>query len=432
MVRLNGYESEAQMLSEVNDIGREWYVNPQRRDEFIAIMHEQGRVTDLVSEVYRRGTGERIWVSETAWTVRGADGELACYEGTVLDATDRKRAEAQIERAARHDALTDLPNRKVLRQKLEESFATVSDAGPPFALLCLDLDMFKTVNDTLGHPIGDALLVAVSGRIRSNLRKNDVVARLGGDEFALLQVGTEQPQGAGALAKRLVAALARPFNIEGHQVNIGASIGIAVAPNGGSDPDQLLKNADLALYKAKSDGRGQFRFFEPAMDAEVQARRLLELDLRHALAGNEFELHYQPFLDISTGAIVGYEALLRWNHPRRGRLAPAQFMSVAEETGLIVPLGEWAMRQACRDSAAWPRGMRVSGERLGLQCGSSTIMQTVVSALASSGLAPERLELEVTELALMRNSEGCLKRCASSRISAFGSRWTISERAIRA
>ena len=408
LVRLNGYESEEQMLAEVNDIGSEWYVDPQRRDEFVRMMREQGRVTDLVSEVYRHGSRERIWVSETAWTVRGPDGELVCFEGTVLDATDRKRAEEQIERAARHDALTDLPNRKVLRHKLEEAFAKLECKSAPFALLCLDLDMFKSVNDTLGHPVGDALLVAVSGRIRSNLRKDDVVARLGGDEFALLQVATEQPEGAGALAKRVVEALARPFNIDGHQVNIGASIGIAIAPSDGLDPDQLLKNADLALYKAKSDGRGQFRFFEPAMDADVQARRLLELDLRHALAGNEFELHYQPFLDIRTGAIVGYEALLRWNHPRQGRLTPAQFVPIAEETGLMVPLGEWAIRQACRDSARWPLGMRVSVNVSPAQCRSSSIRQTVVSALAASGLAPERLELEVTELVLMRNSEPCL------------------------
>jgi diguanylate cyclase (GGDEF)-like protein/PAS domain S-box-containing protein len=425
LVRLNGYETEAQMLAEVNDIGSEWYVDPQRRDEFVRLMREQGRVTDLVSEVYRHGTRERIWVSETAWTVQGADDQVVCFEGTVLDATDRKRAEAEIERAARHDALTDLPNRKLLRERVEEGFANLDKTGTPFALLCLDLDMFKIVNDTLGHPIGDALLVAVARRIRSNLRKKDFVARLGGDEFALIQSVSEPAEGAGALAKRLVEALSRPFNLEGHQVNIGASVGIAIAPADGADPDQLMKNADLALYKAKSQGRGQFRFFEPAMDAEIQARRLLELDLRHALANQEFELYYQPCIDIRSGAVVEYEALLRWNHPRRGFLSPAAFVSAAEETGLIAPLGEWVLRQACRDAAAWPRGLRVAVNVSAKQFGVSNIVQTAVSALTAANLAPERLELEITESVLMRNGDASLK--ALHRLRSLGVRIAMDD-----
>lgn len=409
LVRMNGYASEEQMLAAVNDIGREWYVDPNRREEFVRVMREHGRVTDFVSEIFRHGTRERIWISETAWTVRDLNGELIGFEGTILDATDRKRAEAQIERAARHDVLTDLPNRKLLREQIEEGFEQVAKTGEPFAILCLDLDMFKGVNDTLGHPVGDALLVAVSQRIRQNLRKDDLVARLGGDEFAILQIGTEQPDGAGALAKRIVAAIARPFDIDGHQVSVGASIGIAVAPSDGRDPDQLLKNADLALYKAKNDGRGRLRFFEPAMDLQVQARRSLELDLRQALQNNEVELHYQPLVHVTTGSVVGFEALINWVHPRRGRVAASEFFPVAEETGLILPLGEWALRQACRDGASWPSHMRVSVNISAAQFRSQNIAQIVVSALASSGLSPDRLELEISETVLMANSEISLR-----------------------
>jgi diguanylate cyclase (GGDEF)-like protein/PAS domain S-box-containing protein len=282
-------------------------------------------------------------------------GWVAIHE----DVTERKRAELRIEHMARHDALTDLANRTLFREKTEAAIARVRRRGA-VAVLCLDLDHFKAVNDTLGHPAGDALLCAVTDRLRDCVRDIDTVARLGGDEFAILQLGIERPEEAGALARRVIEALSRPYDIEGQQVVIGASIGIAIYPGDGCDSDQLLKHADLALYRAKGDGRGTFRFFEPEMDARLRARRALELDLRKALAEEEFELFYQPLFNLRSDQVSGCEALVRWNHPTRGLVSPADFIGLAEEVGLIVPLGEWVLRRACMEAAQWPRDIKVA------------------------------------------------------------------------
>ncbi|HEY8565627.1 MAG TPA: EAL domain-containing protein [Beijerinckiaceae bacterium] len=328
---------------------------------------------------------------------------------TYTDITARKRAEKRISHIARHDALTDLPNRVFFRERLEQALAGMRRRGDGVALLCLDLDHFKGVNDTLGHPIGDALLKAVAQRIRAELREEDTVARLGGDEFAILQNGTGQPAAGAALAHRLVASLGQPYLLEGHPINVGASIGIAVVTEAAGDADTLLRNADLALYRAKEDGRGTYRFFEPAMDAAVQARRSLELDLREALVRGEFVLHYQPFVDLLRGEVVGFEALVRWNHPTRGLISPAEFVPVAEETRLIVPLGDWILRQACQDAVGWPDGIRVAVNISAAQFRGEGLGAGVLSALAQAGLAPERLELEITETVLMQNTEASLK-----------------------
>src|SRR5262249_41337536 len=275
-------------------------------------------------------------------------------------------------------------------------------------VLCLDIDRFKSVNDTLGHPIGDMLLKAAAERLRNCVRESDLIARLGGDEFAIVQVGVSQPTEATALSTRIIDAISAPYELDGHQVVVGMSVGIAVAPNDGSDAAQLLKNADMALYRAKADGRGVYRFFEAEMDARMQARRALELDLRKALAGSEFELFYQPLVDARTEQVRGFEALIRWRHPQRGMIAPMEFIPVAEETGLIVPLGEWVLRQACREAASWPPDLSVAVNLSVAQFKSRQLVPTIVNTLATSGLPPARLELEVTESVLLHESDGTL------------------------
>ena len=277
--------------------------------------------------------------------------------------------------------------------------------GESVAVLCLDLDHFKSVNDTLGHPIGDSLLQAVAARIRACVRPTDTVARLGGDEFAIVQVSAAQPTGATALAARLIEQIGEPFEIEGHQVVIGASVGIAVAPDDGSDPDCLLKNADMALYRAKEDGRGTYRFFEPAMDAKMQARRALELDLRKALVLGEFELFYQPLVRLDTDRVSGFEALLRWRHPQRGLVPPGEFIPLAEEIGLIGPIGAWVLKQACAEATRWPDHLKVAVNLSPVQFKNGTVVLDVVSALSASGLDPRQLELEITEAVLLQDTE---------------------------
>ena len=326
------------------------------------------------------------------------------YVTTHQDITEATKAEARIAHMARHDALTDLPNRLFFRERVEYALADMR-RSEHLAVLCLDLDRFKIVNDTLGHPMGDRLLVAVGHRLRESLRESDIVARLGGDEFAIVQIGaTEQPAEAAGLAGRLVDVISAPYELEGQQVVVNVSIGVAVAPTDGHDADQLLKNADMALYRAKADGRGTYRFFEREMDALTQARRALELDLRAALKIGEFELYYQPIVALSTGQITTFEALVRWHHPSRGLISPADFIPLAEETGLIVPLGEWVLRQACIEATRWPNQIHVAVNLSPVQFKNRTLAQTVFSALAASRLAPGRLELEITESVLLQDN----------------------------
>jgi diguanylate cyclase (GGDEF)-like protein len=308
---------------------------------------------------------------------------------------------------AHHDALTRLPNRIRFREELEEGLAR-AHSDEALAVLCLDLDNFKSVNDTLGHPVGDALLKVVAERLLEAAGETSTVARLGGDEFAIVQTGASQPVGATVLAQHLIETIAAPYEIDGHSVVIGTSIGIAVAPNDGTDPDAILKNADLALYRAKAEGRGIYRFFEAAMDASMQARRLLELDLRSALGRDQFELVYQPLVDLTTADVKGFEALLRWRHPERGLVSPAEFIPLAEEIGLINQIGAWVLRRACAEAATWPGHLTVAVNLSPVQFTSRTLVLDVVTALGSSNLAPRRLELEITEAVLLHDTDATL------------------------
>ncbi|WP_461513137.1 putative bifunctional diguanylate cyclase/phosphodiesterase [Rhizobium mongolense] len=330
-------------------------------------------------------------------------GYVAIHE----DVTESVRAEEQIKHMAGHDPLTGLPNRTLLREKLEKELA-LGNGGKRSALLCLDLDHFKHANDTLGHAVGDLLLKAVTDRLKTCLGEGDSIARLGGDEFVVFQEEVQTKERAAALAQRLVNAIGETFIVEGQPIQIGVSIGIAIAPDDGDTADGVLKNADTALYKAKTGGRGTYCFFEPAMDAGIQKRRKLDADLRQAIAGGQFEIYYQPQVNAGTEEVVGFEALLRWHHPERGLVSPDEFIPLAEETGLIVPLGEWVLRQACKDAANWPGHVRVAVNLSPVQFRSPSLTHTVISALADSGLSAFQLELEITESVLLTDSETAL------------------------
>ena len=275
-------------------------------------------------------------------------------------------------------------------------------------MLCIDLDHFKEVNDTLGHPAGDELLRAVGGRLKSCVRPGDTIARLGGDEFAVIRPGVARPEDVVTVADRIVSVIGEPYQVDGHEVVVGTSVGIAMAPVDGTTADQLLKNADMALYRAKEDGRRAYRFFEPDMDARLQARRRLEIDLRAALLHGQFELYYQPVVDIARHQVSGFEALIRWNHPQRGLVGPAEFIPLAEEIGLIQLIGDWVLRQACIDAARWPADIRVAVNLSSALFKTRNLVQTVVHTLAASGLHANRLELEVTESVLLLNNESTL------------------------
>jgi diguanylate cyclase (GGDEF)-like protein len=326
---------------------------------------------------------------------------------TTEDITQRRRSEAKIAHMARHDALTELPNRVLLKERLELAVARAR-LGEFTAVHLLDLDHFKNVNDTLGHPVGDNLLRAVTDRLRRLIGETDTIARMGGDEFAIVQVGLKQPADAAGLAQKVIEVVREPHEIDGHQVVAGTSVGIAIGPTDGVGPDQLIRNADLALYRAKGDGRGIFRFFEAEMDAHMKARRRMEHDLRKALVAGEFELYYQPLVNLERNEVSGCEALIRWRHPEKGMISPADFIPLAEENGFIVPLGEWAIREASRTATIWPEHIKIAVNLSPVQFKSPGLVQAVLGALATSGLQPRRLELEITERVLLDDNAATL------------------------
>ncbi len=386
----------------------------QAADGIFALM-EKARQTPAPGKDLRRNPAAALLCSGEYRLSNGSIVEVRCVPlapgggivATFDDVTARRHAEQQVAFMARHDTLTRLPNRVSFVDRLEHAIANAGRGGLA-AILCLDLDHFKNINDTLGHPVGDSLLRAVADRLSACVRQVDLVARFGGDEFAVVQADAERVEDVGLLAQRIIEVLSLPYELGAHQVVVGVSIGIALIPADGADPDILLKNADIALYRAKSDGRGVFRFFEPAMDARLQERRQLEFDLHHAMTHHEFELFYQPLIDLAKDRICGFEALLRWHHPTRGLLEPKHFVMLTEEMALIVPLGEWALREACHEAAGWPDDVRVSVNLSPVQFRCHDLVQTVAAALKDSGLPGRRLDLEITEAVLLHNSDDVL------------------------
>jgi diguanylate cyclase (GGDEF)-like protein len=386
----------AEIFSHRTKMGTTVLVQPDRELLGSVGSPAEGKVATIAQEL---SDGRIIAISQQ---LIAGGGWVAVHE----DITERRRVEAEITHLAHHDPLTNLPNRKLFNERLEHAFSYVG-WGESFAVLCVDLDQFKDINDTLGHSIGDELLKLVAQRLRHCTREADTIARLGGDEFAIVQINAS-PESSSALASRIIETISEPCKIDGHQINIGASVGISLAPGDGDDSDQLLKNADMALYLAKSDGRSTHRFFEPEMDTRLQARRSLEIDLRQAIANGEFQLYYQPIINLKTGKIASLEALLRWNHSKRGLVMPGEFIGLAEETGLITPIGEWVIRQACSDAVSWPYDTKVAINLSPAQFRNSNLVQIIVQALAISNLSPRRLELEITETVLLKNNDANL------------------------
>ncbi|WP_374653800.1 putative bifunctional diguanylate cyclase/phosphodiesterase [Dongia sp.] len=354
----------------------------------------------------RHADGSAIPVEILGRTMPFENGDARVV--AVRDIRERKAAEERILHMAHHDALTALPNRNLFRDRLNQAMARAKRGGNTVAVLCLDLDRFKPVNDSFGPEIGDELLRQVSLRLTHSTRADDTVARLGADEFAIIQVGLSHPDGPAFMAERLVKALGEPFIICGHTLVIGTSIGIALYPNDGISGDELLRAADTALDRAKAAGGGAYRFFESEMDLRLQERRRLEQDLRQALGAEQLELHYQPLVDCEHMTVLGCEALLRWRHPERGHISPAEFIPLAEECGLIMQLGDWVLRTACREAASWPDDKIVAVNLSPIQFRQPDLAEQILAILKETGLAPQRLELEITEGVLIEDTERTL------------------------
>jgi len=375
-------------------VGRDKFVSS--RIAMVATGERQQSVVELMS-------GQTVFITHQPMPDGG-------WISTHEDITERREADLHIRFLAHHDVLTGLSNRAFFAEKLDEAVARLQRHGEPFTVLMMDLDKFKNVNDTLGHPAGDQLLRETAQRLKSSLRDTDVLARLGGDEFAIIQLGEESPrEGAASLAARILKLISEPYDIDGHVVFVGSSIGIALAPENSDNSSDILKMADLALYAVKEAGRNDFRFFEAEMLATLDGRRALEDELRVAISRGEFELHYQALIDVETGRQAGFEALVRWLSPTRGLVMPDQFIPLAEETGLIVSLGEWILQRACADAANWPSHIKVAVNLSPVQLAQPDLFQSVQRALVESALPPERLELEITETALFKGDADSVK-----------------------
>jgi len=415
LARILGYDSAEELLSTPV---LQHYPDPVERERLLVQLHENGSVAAYEVRL-RRKDGSEIWVIENATLMRAKDGSDSVVEGTVIEITERKKAEEMIRYMAYHDYLTRLPNRALFQDRLTVALAQARRHREGMALLSLDLDRFKLVNDTLGHAAGDALLKAVGDRLRRTVREGDTVARVGGDEFLILLTGVDHAEYGAKVARKILAAFARPFRIEGRQLHATASMGISLYPHDGDEVDVLARNADAAMYRAKETGRNNYQLYAPAMNVRAAERLALENDLWLALERGEFEVYYQPQVKVDTGEIVGAEALLRWNHPTRGLVSPDEFIPAAEETGMIVRIGEWVLRNACREVNEWVvnglQPIRLAVNISMRQFQSRDFVETVERALNDTGFDPRLLELEITESIAMQDEEQTIRILQSLR-----------------
>ncbi len=403
--RIFGYASREEVLQQA---AWDFYVKPEDRQAALAKLLERQTLTNY-ELCLKRKDGSLVWVLESENLIEGPDGRLSVIEGTTIDITERKRAEEQVKHLAFHDPLTNLPNRLLFSDRLTLAVAQAHRHNQRLAVLFLDLDRFKVINDSLGHSVGDELLRQVAERIQEYVREGDTVARLGGDEFTLLVPGISAEEDAAKIARKICEAIHDPFWIDGRELFVTTSMGVAVYPSDGHDAETLVRNADSAMYRAKEQGRDNYQLYTPAMNAKAVERLSLESRLRQAVANDELELHFQPFFDLKTTKILGAEALLRWRHPELGLIPPGEFIPIAELSGLIVPIGEWVLRTACAEARKWHEkgflGLTVSVNLSPRQFQQADLVSQVTSALAETGLEANKLDLEITESNAMQNAE---------------------------
>lgn len=408
LARIYGHLNPETLIMVLQDIQHQLYVDPARREEFVRQMSERGKVHNFESQVYTRDGGV-IWISENARAVKDANDEVTFYEGTVVDITERKHHEEELQYQASHDSLTGLPNRMLLLDRIEHAIGRAKRESQKVAVIFLDLDHFKLINDSLGHHAGDRLLLEMAARLRSCVRNQDTVARQGGDEFVLVLTEQEDEPGLIHIVQRLLDVITQPWTEAQHEYSLSCSIGISCFPRDGETADTLLRCADTAMYKAKEIGRNTFHFYRPELNQVVTERLELESSLRHALERNEFQVYYQPRIDVASGRIIGAEALIRWDYPGQGLIPPDRFIPIAEETGLIVPIGQWILHEACRQNQAWQDAglpsISVSVNLSPIQFRHPGLVEEVGKALQQSGLDPRYLELELTESFVMHDAE---------------------------
>jgi diguanylate cyclase (GGDEF)-like protein/PAS domain S-box-containing protein len=403
--RIFGYASREEVLRQD---AWNFYVKPGDREAALAKLVERQSLTNY-ELCMRRKDGSQVWVLQNENLVEGPDGRLSVIEGTTIDISERKRAEEQVKHLAFHDPLTNLPNRLLFSDRLTLAVAQAHRHNQRLAVLFLDLDRFKVINDSLGHSVGDELLRQVAERIQEYVREGDTVARLGGDEFTLLVPGISAEEDAAKIARKICEAIHDPFWIDGRELFVTTSVGVAVYPSDGHDGESLVRNADSAMYRAKDQGRDNYQLYTPAMNAKAVERLSLESRLRQAVANDELELHFQPFIDLRTAEVLGAEALIRWRHPELGLIPPMDFIPIAELSGLIVPIGEWVLRTACAEARKWHKkgfpGLAVSVNLSSRQFQQTDLLSQVTHALEESGLEADKLDLEITESNAMQNAE---------------------------
>jgi diguanylate cyclase (GGDEF)-like protein/PAS domain S-box-containing protein len=408
LARIYGFDSPVELMQSLHDIRHQLYVQPQRRDEFMDLIKGRGIVSSFESQIFRKN-GDVIWISENARAVCDDAGRLVCYEGTVEDVTERKLYQTRIEQQANYDTLTGLANRSLLNDRLSQAIRAASSYGTRLAVVFVDLDRFKYINDSLGHHVGDELLRAMAERLKATVRENDTVARLGGDEFVLLINGHGEPETVATVLERMLSDISQPWTIPQGDFNVTCSIGVALYPDDGTSAENLLKHADSAMYRAKEKGRNNFQFFTSELNALITERLELENKLRRALDRDQFALNYQPRVDMRTRKITGVEALLRWNLPDQVTVPPSRFIPVAEEIGLIVPIGKWVLRSACIQAKAWlEQGLPpviISVNVSARQFRQDNLVTTIAQILEETQLDPRTLEIEITESTVMHDAE---------------------------